>query len=150
MFQRILVPMDGSQAAECGLREAIRLAARLKASLVLLNVAGDFPLASSDAVSIDATVLDAHQRAGRDILGKGIAAAREAGVAAEMLVVEARGRTAWKAIVEQSVASRCDLIAMGTHGRQGMRRLALGSDAEEVLARATLPVLLVRAPVRAG
>lgn len=150
MFQRILVPMDGSRAAECGLQEAIRLAAPLKASLVLLNVAGDFPLASSDAVSIDAAVLEMHQRAGRDILGNGVAAAREAGVPAEMLVIEARGRTAWDAIVRQAVASRCDLIAMGTHGRQGMRRLALGSDAEEVLARATVPVLLVRAPRRAA
>ena len=150
MFQRILVPMDGSQAAECGLREAIRLATALKGALVLLNVAGDFPLASSDAVSIDATVLETHQRIGRDILGKGLEAARTAGVPAEMLVVEAHGRAAWDAIVRQAAASRCDLIAMGTHGRQGMRRLALGSDAEEVTARATVPVLLVRSPVRAG
>lgn len=146
MFRRILVPMDGSQAAECGLREAIRLATALKSELVLVNVAGDFPLASSDAVSIDASVLAAHQRAGLDILAKGADAARQAGLHAQELVVEAHGRTAWDAIVSQAAASRCDLIAMGTHGRQGIRRLALGSDAEEVLARATVAVLLVKAP----
>ena len=40
---------------------------------------------------------------------------------------------------------RADLIVLGTHGRRGLRRLVLGSDAEQVVRTASVPVLLVRA-----
>jgi nucleotide-binding universal stress UspA family protein len=48
------------------------------------------------------------------------------------------------AILEQVRLSDCKLIVMGTHGRRGMRRLAMGSDAELVLRASPVPVLLVR------
>jgi len=47
-------------------------------------------------------------------------------------------------IVAQATESHADLIVMGTHGRRGLRRVALGSDAEQVIRMATVPVLLVR------
>ena len=40
---------------------------------------------------------------------------------------------------------RADLIVLGTHGRRGLRRAVLGSDAEQVVRRSPVPVLLVRA-----
>ena len=40
----------------------------------------------------------------------------------------------------------CDLVVIGTHGRRGLRRALLGSDAESVLRESPVPVLLVRAP----
>ncbi|WP_157264387.1 universal stress protein [Azohydromonas aeria] len=54
------------------------------------------------------------------------------------------GRAA-TAIVEEASAHDCQLIVMGPHGRRGLTRLALGSDAELVVRTSTVPVLLVRA-----
>jgi nucleotide-binding universal stress UspA family protein len=47
-------------------------------------------------------------------------------------------------IVDQAKKQRADVIVMGTHGRRGVRRLVLGSDAEGVVRNAPVPVLLVR------
>ena len=48
------------------------------------------------------------------------------------------------AILRVSAEEQADLIVMATHGRSGMRRLILGSVAEEIMRHATLPVVLVR------
>ncbi|HEU5178993.1 MAG TPA: universal stress protein [Burkholderiales bacterium] len=48
-------------------------------------------------------------------------------------------------IVREARKQRADLIVLGTHGRRGVRRLVLGSDAEQVVRTASVPVLLVRA-----
>ena len=47
-------------------------------------------------------------------------------------------------ILEAALQWRADLIVMGTHGRRGVSRAVLGSDAETVLRKATVPVLFVR------
>jgi nucleotide-binding universal stress UspA family protein len=48
--------------------------------------------------------------------------------------------------LQEAENARSDLIVMGTHGRRGLRRLVLGSDAELVLRESPVPVLLVRGP----
>jgi nucleotide-binding universal stress UspA family protein len=48
-------------------------------------------------------------------------------------------------VVEQAKVWRADLIVLGTHGRRGVGRFLLGSDAEQVARTASVPVLLVRA-----
>jgi nucleotide-binding universal stress UspA family protein len=58
--------------------------------------------------------------------------------------LESIGGSAGNLIVEQAHKWGADLIVMGTHGRRGIRRLALGSDAEVVLRSTTVPVLFVR------
>jgi len=64
---------------------------------------------------------------------------------AETLMVESRGRYVSDVILHHARAWRADVIVMGTHGRRGLKRLLLGSDAERVLREAPVPVLLVRA-----
>jgi nucleotide-binding universal stress UspA family protein len=49
-------------------------------------------------------------------------------------------------VIEQAKAWGADLIVIGTHGRRGVGRLLLGSDAEQIVRMAPVPVLLVRAP----
>jgi nucleotide-binding universal stress UspA family protein len=55
------------------------------------------------------------------------------------------GGPAADVIVREAKKQRADLIVLGTHGRRGMRRLVLGSDAEQVVRMSPVPVLLVRA-----
>jgi len=147
MYPRILVPVDGSAPAQCGLREAIRLAAANHSTLVVLNVVNDFPvLMDPVAVADYNTLLEALRRGGEQIVAKAAKAAADAGVACESGIVDAPSGSASSSIVDQITARHCDLVVMGTHGRRGMKRLALGSDAEWVVRHSTVPVLLVKAP----
>ena len=81
---------------------------------------------------------------GNTVLADAAAVTREAGVACESVLIETMGEDAAHAIIRDASAVSADLIAMGTHGRRGLRRLAMGSDAEIVLRYSPAPLLLVR------
>ena len=145
MYQHILVPLDGSVTAERGLHEAVRLAAEQKGRLRLLHVVEDLPMLGEMPVmsSLDAS-LQKMRAFGEEVLAKGRQIAAEAGVQAEVVLNEAtQGRIA-DVVVDEARRSGCDLVVMGTHGRRGLNRLALGSDAEAVARNCPVPVLLVR------
>lgn len=134
MYSRILVPTDGSAAAARGLREAIALARTLNAQLVVLHVIDDFP------------VTDGLIDAGHDILDEAAELARESGVACKTVMHELETHRTADAIVERAAREHCDLIVMGTHGRKGLSRVAMGSDCERVLRLSPVPVMVVRKP----
>ncbi len=145
MIQRILVPLDGSGPSQRGLQEALALAHALGAQLVLLHVVDDFPqhLELAPAAAYRDALQRLRQR-GQALLDQARERAAAAGVGAEALLLESGAQSAGDAIVQQVQACRCDLIVMGTHGRRGLQRLAMGSDAELVLRTSPVPVLLVR------
>jgi nucleotide-binding universal stress UspA family protein len=145
MYSRILVPIDGSDPANCGLREAIGIARSSQAKLVLLNVARESPM-MTDGLSMAYynDLLASLQRAGEAMIAKAVKTVTEAGLECESVVVDAGAKSAWEAIIEQIANSRCDLVVMGTHGRRGLKRLTMGSDAELVVRHAPVPVLLVK------
>ncbi|MCC7059677.1 MAG: universal stress protein, partial [Burkholderiaceae bacterium] len=86
------------------------------------------------------------RRSGEEILAQARQAAQEGGVQAEFGSIEALGTRVSDAIIEEARRSQADLIVLGTHGRRGVRRLLLGSDAEAIVRHAPVAVLLVRAP----
>lgn len=145
MYDTILVPIDGSGTAERGLREAIALAALLKSRLVLLHVVDTYPvpvdLAPTPGMDDFRSLL---LKYGEDVLEKGRRQVQQAGGACEPVLREVVAQRAADAIVDEASTRGCDLIVMGTHGRRGFSRLALGSDAERVLRDAPVPVLMVR------
>lgn len=144
MYARMLVPIDGSPTAERGLAEAIALATQLHSQLVVLHVVDDFPvtLEMSSITAFDAA-RRGMQKSAEALLAGARQRASEAGVDCETVLREVAGRPA-NTIVEEAVQGGCSLVVMGTHGRRGLNRLALGSDAEMVLRKAPVPVLLVR------
>jgi nucleotide-binding universal stress UspA family protein len=83
---------------------------------------------------------------GGGVLKKALAQAHKQGVEAKTILVESAERDVAGPIVAQARKQRADLIVLGTHGRRGMRRLVLGSDAAHVVATTKVPVLLVRSP----
>ncbi|CAN7757826.1 universal stress protein [Variovorax sp. LjRoot84] len=145
MYQHILVPLDGSATAERGLREAMRLAAEQKGKLRLLHVIDNLPmLMDMAAASSFETTMREVRAYGEALLAKSRKTATEAGVETETVLREVmQGRVA-NVVVDEAGKSGCDLIVMGTHGRRGFSRLALGSDADLVVRSSPVPVLLVR------
>ncbi len=75
---------------------------------------------------------------------KTVAAAEKEGIRAKTLLRETLGGPAADSIVRDARRQRADLIVLGTHGRRGLRRMVLGSDAEAVVRTSPVPVLLVR------
>jgi len=146
MFKRILVPVDGSPTSRAGLKLALRLAKEHKARLCLLHVVDETPIAQGEPMSgaaVDA-MLESLRRAGRGIIARASAAARAQRVRADAVTVEVIGRRVADMILRQSVRWKADLLVLGTHGRRGLSRLVMGSDAEGVLRESRIPVLLVR------
>jgi nucleotide-binding universal stress UspA family protein len=86
---------------------------------------------------------------GRQILGAAQAKLRKQRMDAKSVLVENIARSVADIIVEQAKKWRADLIVIGTHGRRGVSRLVMGSDAEGVVRTSPVPVLLVRADARA-
>jgi nucleotide-binding universal stress UspA family protein len=136
---RILVPTDFSEHATCALDYAVVLAHKLEATIHLLNAMSlqfaEYPI----AVTTD--MIDGVMQSNQKELAKLIAArADQASFGPPMLEVgDAR-----LVIEEAATKLGADLIVMGTHGRQGLRRALLGSVAESLVRTAPCPVLLVR------
>jgi nucleotide-binding universal stress UspA family protein len=144
-YRRILVAVDGSPAAAKGLREAVRLAKSEQADLCIFNVVDEFyAFATPDAAAAGIDLVPALREGGKRVLQKADAQARKEGVIAKTVMRETVGGSAADAIVREAKKQRADLIVLGTHGRRGVRRLVLGSDAEQVVRTSHVPVLLVK------
>jgi len=144
MYQRIMVAVDGSDTAERGLQEAIRLAKDQKARLAIAHVIDIVVVNGEEGFS--ETVIDTMREYARDTLDKARKAAQDAGVEADAQspeIVTSGYRVADK-IVELAREWKADLLVIGTHGRRGFSRMLLGSVAEGVVRMAPCPLLLVR------
>lgn len=150
MYKRILVPLDGSETAQRGLTEAIGIAQSSKARLVVLNVVADLRwLDEMGVANSDKMRREACSYADRLLVkAKEYAAARD--VEAEIVIHETVGSRAGDAIADEARKQNCDLIVMGTHGRKGLTRLVLGSDAMLAVQSSSVPVLLVRSAQAEG
>jgi nucleotide-binding universal stress UspA family protein len=147
MYQRILVPVDGSHTSTLGLQEAIRIAIDQRARLFLLSVVDELVIAQNFEGLINAgDLIDALRDAGNKALKNAMALVKQHDLKAESTVIETVGDRVSDIIVREAKKCKADLIVMGTHGRRGFNRMVLGSDAEGVLRTAPVPVLMVRSP----
>lgn len=145
MYLRILVPLDGSSASERGVQEALAVADPSWSRLALLHVIDTMPymleLASQEE---RCAVLERLRERACEYLESVRKRALERGIKADVALVQIeQGRVA-DVIVDEAVHRGCDLIVMGTHGRRGLSRLALGSCTDQVARCSPLPVLLAR------
>ena len=147
MYQHILVPVDGSATSNAGLDEAIKIAKALGSQLRLLHVVDQMPLAMSaegfGTGSFD--LLGMLKEAGARILADAKGRALAAGVAADTMLIDGPGSRLSEHVVTVARQWPADLVVIGTHGRRGIGRVLLGSDAEQVVRQAPVPVLLYRA-----
>lgn len=146
MYQRILVPIDGSATSTRALQEAIKLAdgkAQLRLVYVIEEVlsldAEGFALINYSALQ------EAVRHTGERALAQAAEIVRQSGMAPETALIDVSDKRVASVIDAEAQDWKADLIVIGTHGRSGLSRLLLGSVAQDVARRASVPVLLVRA-----
>jgi nucleotide-binding universal stress UspA family protein len=149
MYTRILIAVDGSELASKALRHAFALAKGTQAKLIVLTATDpSVPIAPGaeimmvDTGAIIADLEKAKAEGAKTVLAEARELARDAGLAVQTLHVP--GHLPADAIIAAAKEQGADLIVMGSHGRRGLGRLLLGSQAAEVLARSTIPVLVVK------
>jgi nucleotide-binding universal stress UspA family protein len=145
MYQRILVPVDGSPTSNAGLAEAIKLAKLTGAHVRVLHVVDEMPfLMSADSFAVmSGDVFTLLKVAGQAILEEARVTIDAAGIPVDDALFDGR---LCDRVAEQVQEWGADVIVLGTHGRRGVDRMLLGSDAEQIVRTATVPVLLVRGP----
>lgn len=146
MYKRILVPTDGSDTSEAGLREACKLAQEQGDTQVrVIHVVDELLTVMPElyGVAYD-TITDAVRKSGASLLAHNEIVAREYGLKVETQLIEAMGGVAGELVVKAAKDWHADLIVCGTHGRRGLRRIVMGSDAEYIVRHTPVPVLLIR------
>jgi len=144
---RILVPLDGSRFAEEVLGPVNALAATLGAELFLIGAVDEHGQSYAEGVSSFESGTDAEIRGVRDYLDRVANGLRANG---RTVHVDAEAGHAPTVIDEATRRRHIDLVAMATHGRSGVARLALGSVASQTLLRSTVPLFLVRFTMHSG
>lgn len=145
-YKRILVPVDGSPTALKGLDAALRLAKDGGGRLRLLHIVEEYAAFTAPDAGVNITpILEALKAGGRKTLAKVEQRTRAAGVKADTALLENFGGRVADLIVAHAKRWKADLIVMGTHGRRGVQRVLVGSDADLVVRYSPVPVLLVPA-----
>ena len=149
MYQHIIVPLDGSELAECVLSHVETIAtgcAVTKVTLVRVvsplhlhgGVESRFSPEERKHLEEDSI------NVAREYLDKLVKKLKERGVAAESEVLF--GEHVVDRLIEYVEKNEVDLVVIATHGRSGVSRWFLGSVADRILRAAPVPVLMVRAP----
>jgi nucleotide-binding universal stress UspA family protein len=148
MYQKILVPLDGSPLAECVFPHLEALAAGCQAKeAVLARVVepfrppqgGEYILRPEDLLRIE----EEGKASARAYLKEAEAKMKPGAV---RIKTEILGGRAAETLAEYAAKNGVDLILIATHGRSGVSRWVWGSVADRILRSACVPVLMVRAP----
>jgi nucleotide-binding universal stress UspA family protein len=157
MYERILVPLDGSDLAEAVLAHVIPIAEKFGSDVLILRsvptlaeIIGEtlpresFPSSAGQSASVDVArdQYDLQQAEAQAYLEKQRQALAAKGLKVSIELLESSSAAA--AILDAAQRTDSDLIAMSTHGRSGLGRAVFGSVADEVLRKAKRPVLLIR------
>ena len=144
MYRHLLVPLDVSTLATELVRQSVDLAKSLGAKVTFFHAETDYGstgVAALERVMWPSLFNDQVAGDARAVLAKAAVVAREAGVEHDLLTV-ASDRP-HEAILGAAEARGCDLIVIASHGRRGLRGLMLGSQTQNVLQQASLPVLVL-------
>lgn len=145
MYKHILLPTDGSELANKGVRHGLELAKAIGAEITLLTVSAPYHVFTANIQMLEDTS-DSYRRrtqeAGDAILGKFADAAKEMAVKCDTVRVE--HEHPYEAIIDSAQAKGCDLIVMASHGRRGTKAIVIGSETLRVLTHSKIPVLVYR------
>ncbi len=147
MYTRILVATDGSTLSKKAVTSAIALAALSGAELIAVKVTprypqsyfeGSLPLNPTEVSKIETQWADDAKK----MLDAVVKAGKAKGVTVKAVVV--KSDIVSDAIIATVKKHKADLVVMASHGRRGIKRLLLGSETQQVLTHASVPVLVLR------
>ncbi len=144
MFKRVLIPIDSSTYSHQAAHLALGFVKRVGADALVIHVTYRQVMHGMESEALEKMV---YVKYGRELLEPWTEIGKKRGVNLETKLVEGEGLGIAEAIIRTAASEDCDLIAMGTQGREGFERLLLGSVAERVVRLSNLPVLLVRQSV---
>jgi len=144
MYQRILVPTDGSEITGKAVDAAIRMARESGGRVFAISITEPAPFGDlTEMLPPSPRRFHEARHALADArVGAVQAAAQAAGVPCTTRTVEAVHP--WEAILEFARESDCDVITMASHGRRGVSAVLLGSETQRVLTHSPIPVLVVK------
>jgi nucleotide-binding universal stress UspA family protein len=142
MFNRILVPVDGSPTSTKALVAALQLARESGGRVRLLHLLDELPYLTGYEYSPD--LLRQCRGYAEKVLQEALEIARAAGVPGDTRLMDVPGQRLGEVVAAEARDFGADLVVVGTHGRRGIERALLGSGAEQVLRLAPVPVLAVR------
>lgn len=146
MYQRILVPVDGSATSNQALAAAIGLAQAFKARLRLIHVVEEMAYLSGydQFGGYSGDLIRVMKESGAKVLADAAGIARAAGVETEDILFDKFGERLGETVANAAKMWNADLIVVGTHGRRGLGRVVMGSGAEQIIRNAPVHVLVVR------
>ena len=156
MYDRILVPLDGSRVGEAALPAVEELVVKLtpkgKTEVILFQVISSlahYVIAGEASVQVPYSEKEIEyiKRKAKQYLDQVGESLKSKGAIVKTKV--ATGKAA-EEIIKAADEMKADLVAMSTHGRSGLSRLTFGSITSKVLRGGSVPVLVVRAPKDAG
>jgi nucleotide-binding universal stress UspA family protein len=144
MFKHILIATDGSEVASKAVSAGLKLAKKLAARVVVMTASEPWP-AMMSAETIAANFPEEYEKATKEQAAKILGEVREEAltIGVDCKILHVTNFPA-EAIIETAKANACDLIVMGSHGRRGIARLLLGSQATKVVTLSSVPVLVCR------
>lgn len=145
MYKHLLIATDGSELAQKAVGEGFTLAKAIGAKVTILTVTEPWGMAAPAEVAVAYPIEEYEQAAAANatkILEDASAVGTKLQISCQ--TVHVKDRYPAEAIVETASARGCDLIVMASHGRRGLMRLVLGSQANRVVTQSTMSVLICR------
>jgi nucleotide-binding universal stress UspA family protein len=145
MYRHLLIATDGSELAEKAVAHGLGLAKALGARVTAVTVSEPFPVFATTDGTVALPLQEYEAAAAADaarILAAVGAAAKTRDIACD--VVHVKDQPPAEGIVATAKARECDVIVMASHGRRGLSKLVLGSQASEVVSQSPVPVLVCR------
>ena len=146
MYQRILVPVDGSATSNKALVAALQMARESAGRVRLIHVVEELAYLSGyeQYGGYSGELISVMRETGNKVLNDAMNIAKAAGVEADNLLFDNFGERLAEVVADAATQWNADLVVVGTHGRRGVGRMLLGSGAEQILRLAKVPVLVIR------
>lgn len=141
-YQRILVPVDGSETSNKALTAALQLARESQGSVRLLHVLDELVYVTGFEASGE--LINVAREGATRVLADATEIAKAAGVKVDSKLVDDIGLRLGETVAKEATEWKADLVVVGTHGRRGVGRVLLGSGAEQVIRLSPVPVLSIR------
>lgn len=145
-IHQLLVPVDGSPASDKAMDTAVRLARLNGARIRLLHVIDELDYVNGFETpgTYREELVPLMHAEGEKLLARMRGLATNKSVPCDSVLVESGAGRVCDRVAEQAKQIHADMIVLGSHGRRGLERMFMGSDAEQIVRHAPVPVLVVK------